>query len=107
MNTPHGEFILEEGVNYTFPQIMDLLEQHSSVVMTIQATDIERLKSGLSIRKSRRNKILKENEIPMESLKLSYTPIGEADALGWIQLRIDLKAVQGVTVKGLNIPGEF
>lgn len=100
-------FVLDGETNYTYPQLLDLIEQHGSVILSIQYIAIEPLKSALAVRKSRRLRALKEQEIPTEDQKLTYTQLTEADKDGWVSLRIDLKSTQGIRVKSITIPGEF
>lgn len=99
--------ILSENETYTYPQILDLVEQHEAVILTIQFADIDKLKAALAVRKSRRTRSLKDKDVPIEEAKLTYQQIGDVDKDGWVQLRIDLKSVQGIRVKGINFPGEF
>ena len=42
-------FVLDGETNYTYPQLLDLIEQHGSVILTIQFIAIEPLKSALAI----------------------------------------------------------
>lgn len=100
-------FVLEGSTTYSYAQILDLLEQHSSIIITIPVLSLDALKSGLSVRKSRMTRKLKEQDIPVDEQKLYYTQVGEVDSAGWLTVRIDLKASSGVVVKDIKLLGDF
>lgn len=107
--SPSNGLVLEAGVNYTYGEIIDLINVHGNITITIPLSSLDALKKGLAVRKSRKASRMADKGLFMEKTILSYDILKshEIEGTNVIDLRITLKNRSAVPVFNVQVPGDF
>ena len=108
---------LDSGASYTFRELIDLLNDKGEIIVTIPEEQLEALRKGLAVRKSKDNAKLKNAGVLPDTRTLSFNAyptstenVGSSDETAeiskTIDVRIKLAARKGVTVINLSVPDD-
>ncbi|MGE4259184.1 MAG: hypothetical protein AB7F19_07570 [Candidatus Babeliales bacterium] len=108
MSTDDDFDVEDEGV-YNFRDMYDLVVQHKDVIFTIPSVDVDKLRSGLTVRKSKDNMKLKNAGLQPEASTLSFKiyPALDKDKKaipGTSEVRVKLQPRKGIMVLNVAIP---
>lgn len=112
MSNKHSipENLVEEDNLYAFRNLMDTLVLHKELIITVPSEEVDKLKKGLIMRKSKDNGLLKkQNLIPDEDV-LSFTTFPKLDEVtkkpveGQTCVRVHLGPRKSVTVLNIQVP---
>ncbi|WCD44296.1 hypothetical protein Tiera_040 [Polaromonas phage Tiera] len=100
---------LEEDSNYTFRQLLDHLLTNGESLMTVPNDEVARLRTGLSIRKAKDNRIAQRKGLLENKQVLSYATYPAKDENGkelpgLTTVRVKLADRKGVTIVKLEAP---
>jgi hypothetical protein len=111
-NTPDSSLPEEESNAYTFRQIMDTLLLQPELIVTVPTSQVEALKSGLVMRKSKDNrKAIRCGLLPEERI-LSFTdyPAVDKDTKEKIPdqtcVRVKLVDKKSVNIIAMEVPDD-
>jgi hypothetical protein len=101
----------EEDDVYNFRSLMDQVLSAKDIIFTIQATDLESFKTGLTRRKNRDNAKAKASGIPPDELTLAFLSYPHLDndkkeVVGQIDVRVKLRPRKGVKILDVRIPSD-
>lgn len=106
-NTPDGlPFELQQGTDYTYSEILQTVEIHKDVIITIWPQQVDTLKKGLAVRKSKQKKKLEGQGIVQDEEFLSFNAYTSKTIKGAVDVRIKLAPRSSITVLGLNVPDD-
>ena len=101
---------VDEDSSYNFRQLMDALTSNKDLIITVPSDQVDMLKSGLIMRKSKDNKIAsRKNMIPSDEV-LSFkvypaTVKGTKEVIpGQHCVRVKLSARKSITVLEIEVP---
>lgn len=99
-------FVLEEDTEYTFSELLALLQQHKEIIITIDPRNETALKQGLTVRKSKEKAKLKASGIPVANDTLAFNSYKSKKVRGAMDVHIRLEQPAGVKILGLTLPDD-
>lgn len=102
--------ITEEDNLYVFRNLMDTLVMHKELIITIPSDELDKLRKGLIMRKSKDNSLLKKQKLMPDDEVLSFTTFPKLDEVskqpveGQICVRVHLGPRKSVTVLNIQVP---
>ena len=100
-----GGFVMEEedGV-YSFRQLYDMLIEKKEIILTIAPSELDALRTGLSMRKTKDNIKLKNAGLEPESLILKFSAYASKNTPAALDVHVRLAQRQGIRVMSLALP---
>ena len=92
-----------EGITYR--GLYEMLEEHGEIIITIGATDIQQVKRGLTVHKSRIKTKLEEAGLPTEDKVLRFVELPCTD-IGFVRLHIINGQPKMVKIKAIELPDD-
>ena len=101
--------LIEEDSTYTFRQLMDKLYIEGDIILTVPDSQVESLKRGMIMRKSKDNRSAKTaGALPVaSSLKFNVYPATAEDGkviVGQTCVRVSLDDRKGINVIKMEVP---
>lgn len=102
----------EEGVSYTFRELLDMLAQTPDIILTMPSEQVPALRAGLSARKAKDTQKMSNAGVKADALALSFLVYPAKDektgqALeGQSCVRIRLAPRKGVVISSIQLPKE-
>lgn len=100
-------FALANDTTYTYSEILDLLTVHRDIILTVNPADIESIKQGLTVRKSKIKKRLKDQGIPVDDDYLDFSAYKSKAIPGAAEVRIKLLKRSAIRVLAVHVPDDL
>jgi 5-bromo-4-chloroindolyl phosphate hydrolysis protein len=97
-----------EAEEITFAELLATVMLNDEVIITIPATEVDRVKTGIKNVKAKQASKMKEDGLIPDPSTLSFNIIKEDTEEGDVDLQIILSRKSTIKIKRINIPsGEF
>lgn len=103
---PIEPFVLEQDTEYTFSELLNLLQQHTEIILTILPAQEESLRQGLTVRKSKEKKKLKDAGVPVNNETLEFVSYKSKTVPRALDVHIKLVKPAGIKILGMKLPDD-
>jgi hypothetical protein len=101
---PTIPFELDAGQEYTYPELLAMLQTHGEIILTISEMDVEALRAGLTVRKSKERAKLKAKGVPVDDAILEFVVYPSKKIRGAKDVHIKLAGRSGIRVLNMELP---